>query len=636
MWRVLKEAITSSFRRSARSWPNYNVKNFNDADEKISTRLVSLGWDNPKLSSSEVNLSSSKVTYGDEGQMRFKFGHRRRVGFLNGSSQAETLQHRGFLCKAGLQKEAEDMEGKENYESEEELESEDSSGSDEFEDEEIVDEEDFAGLVGPTDQEEDKLLASKELLWNRIARVRITCPQDVIPVIQKWKEQGKELNKGFFITYITRLRKRARYKHALEISEWLVTEKPFELDAVDHIFRIDLTARIGQVDVAERLFNELPSEFKTSMGYSTLLMNYVKRGMIKKAEQVFEEIKKLGSLTNPFSVNQMMRLYYVKGRNEKIPLLIDQAKSAGIQPDIFTYNILMDVKGKAGNIEAMEKIMDEVKANPKVKLDAKSHGIVASAYISANLLDKAELALKRMETGNYIKTPSMYNALLRMYGQLKNAEEVERVWQHLKKLPRRSNYSLVCLLSAFTSLDGPEGVEKAFKDMEEMIKGKQGVSTSTSLRRLKTLLKIYENFHLDEKAEELRKDMPASKGTSDVINLHTSVEELLKSDDLDKAYDMLKLNQKGSRVRPLFDTYFLILDKYAEKGDVKISEKIFEDCRAARYSKNNKIWNALLKAYIKADMPAYGFRQRMFADRVYPNPETQKLLNDLKQQASSR
>ncbi|KAJ7566573.1 hypothetical protein O6H91_02G109200 [Diphasiastrum complanatum] len=644
MWRLWREAFTSSYRRSTRSSHNCNLKSIKDANEKIFTRLLSLGWDDPKLAIFEGNpspsvcgqpIASSLLYKGtDDEELPLRSKHR-NIGRVNHFHCSETLQCRGFMCKAGLQKEAEEVEGKESSESEEELESEDSSGSDEFEDQDIAGEEDFVGgLVVPAEKEEGKVVAEKELLWNRISRVRVASPQAVMPVINKWRGQGKELNKGFLITYITRLRKRARHKHALQISEWLVTEKPFELDAVDYIFRIDLTARVGHMDLAEKLFKELPSELKNSMAYNTLLMNYAKRGMVKKAEQLFEELKKMGFLTGPFVVNQMIKLYYLKDKKEQVTLLLDEAKSAGIEPDIFTYNMLMDVEGKAGNIEAMEKILDEVKANSKVKLDSKSYGIVASAYITANLLDKAELALKRMETGSYIKTPSMYNALLRMYGQLKNEEEVERIWQVIKKLPRKSNYSLTCLLSAFTSLDSAEGANKAFKDMEQIIRGKQG--STTSLRLLKSLLNIYEKFGLTEKAEELKKDMQGSADTPDAISLHTSVEELIKSDDLEKALDALKLNKKGSRIRPLFDTYFLVLDKYAEKGDVKVAEQIFEACRGARYAKNVKLWNTLLKAYVKADMPAYGIRQRMFAERVYPSSETQKLLDDMKQQALKR
>ena len=62
-----------------------------------------------------------------------------------------------------------------------------------------------------------------------------------------------------------------------------------------------------------------------------------------------------------------------------------------------------------------------------------------------------------------------------------------------------------------------------------------------------------------------------------------------------------------------------IMDKYAKRGDVHNSEKMFHRMRQAGYVVRLRLFQVLIEAYINAMAPAYGIKESMKAENIFPN-----------------
>ena len=56
-----------------------------------------------------------------------------------------------------------------------------------------------------------------------------------------------------------------------------------------------------------------------------------------------------------------------------------------------------------------------------------------------------------------------------------------------------------------------------------------------------------------------------------------------------------------------------------QRGDIHNAEKIFHKLRQNGYMGRMRLYQSLLQAYINAKAPAYGFRERLKADNMFPN-----------------
>jgi hypothetical protein len=70
----------------------------------------------------------------------------------------------------------------------------------------------------------------------------------------------------------------------------------------------------------------------------------------------------------------------------------------------------------------------------------------------------------------------------------------------------------------------------------------------------------------------------------------------------------------------------MLLDSYSKKGDIHNSEKVFNRLRQIGYTGRIRQYQLLLQAYLNAKAPAYGFKERMKADNIFPNNAVSTLI----------
>lgn len=82
---------------------------------------------------------------------------------------------------------------------------------------------------------------------------------------------------------------------------------------------------------------------------------------------------------------------------------------------------------------------------------------------------------------------------------------------------------------------------------------------------------------------------------------------------------------------PWLETTHSLTEMFAEKGDVEIVEKLFEELKKANYTKYTFVYNTLIKAYFKAKIYDPNLLRRMILGGARPDSETYSLLKLIEQ-----
>ncbi|XP_028761510.1 pentatricopeptide repeat-containing protein At1g80270, mitochondrial [Neltuma alba] len=447
----------------------------------------------------------------------------------------------------------------------------------------------------------------KEILEAPVGNVRST--------MDKWVEQGKEVERKEISLVMLMLRKRKLYGKALQLSEWLEEKKILEFTEREYTSRVDLFAKLHGLHKAENYIESIPESFRGEVVYRTLLANCVSQTNVKKAEHVFNKMRDLEFPLSAFACNQLLLLYQ-RIDKKKIADVLLLMERENIKPSPFTYQILIDAKGQANDIAGMDQIVETMKAEG-IEPDIQTKAVLAKHYASAGLKEKAEDVLREMEGEDLKENRWVCRFLLPLYGGLGKTDEVGRIWEVCKSNPRSDE--CLAAIEAWGRLKKVEEAEKVFEIMLNKWK-------KLSSRDYTMLLKVYANNKMLMKGKDLIRQMADSGTRIGPLTWDSIVKLYVQAGEVEKADSVLQKAVQQNHMKPMFCTYMLILNKYAQRGDIHNSEKIFYRMRQSGYGSRLSLYQALVQAYINAKQPAYGMRERLKADDVFPNKSMAGLL----------
>ncbi|XP_031496503.1 pentatricopeptide repeat-containing protein At1g80270, mitochondrial-like isoform X1 [Nymphaea colorata] len=433
-----------------------------------------------------------------------------------------------------------------------------------------------------------------------------TLPQSVEDAIDNWVEGGNAVTRDIVSIVMATLRSHKFYEKALQLSEWLEASGSLPFTDRDYASRLDLVAKVRGIHAAELCLEKFPPNMQTELVYRTLLANYTSMQMLSKAEALFKLMKKKGFSLTAFSCNQLLALYKILDRKKFADVLL-LMENENVEPTGFTYKILIDAKGRVGDYEGMEQVVEKMKSDGIVP-DGYTQYLIASYYIKGRFYEKVDAVLKEMEGDPSKVKRSACIGLLSLYAALGRADDVSRIWKLCERNPRHAEF--IFAIEAWGKLGKIENAEAVFqKRIDCGGKLPQRICTA--------LLKVYTNHKLHDKAKHLVKRMLEEGGRLRPLTLDTIVKLYLQSGEVRRADSILQMAlQQQHHAMPKYVTYLAILDRYAEEGDIHNAEKIFEQFRQAGYSRKVGTYRRLLFAYINAKQPAYGFAERLKADNI--------------------
>ncbi|KAI8559261.1 hypothetical protein RHMOL_Rhmol04G0158900 [Rhododendron molle] len=426
--------------------------------------------------------------------------------------------------------------------------------------------------------------------------------------LDNWVEGGNELTRSEISLAMLNLRKRKMYGRALQLSEWLESTKRLDFTERDYASRLDLIAKVRGLLKAESYIDKIPKSFRGEVVYRTLLANCVSANNVKKAEEVFNKMKDLEFPITCFACNQLLLLYKRLDKKKIADVLLLMEKE-NVKPSRFTYRLLIDTKGQSNDIHGMDQIVETMKAEG-IELDINTLSVLAKHYVFGGLNEKAESILKEMEGGNIKKNRRACRTLLPLYAAMGKGDEVERVWKACESNPRIDE--CLAAIEAWGKLNRIVEAEAVFGRLQNTWK-------KLNAKHYSTLLKVYANHKMLTKGKDLVKQMADSGCRIGPFTWDAVVKLYVGAGEVEKADSILHKATQQNRMKPLFSSYMTIMDQYSRRGDIRNSEKMFHRMRQDGYMGRIRQFQSLIQAYVVAKAPAYGMRERMKADNIFPN-----------------
>ncbi|XP_052205926.1 pentatricopeptide repeat-containing protein At5g09450, mitochondrial [Diospyros lotus] len=336
-------------------------------------------------------------------------------------------------------------------------------------------------------------------LKSRVFRLRLP-KRSATNVLQNWVSQGRTIGLSDLRRILADLRRSCRYKHALEISEWMVSHKGFELLDSDHAVRIDLMTKVFGIDAAERYFEGLPPTAKTSETFTALLHSYARSKLVDKAEELYERAKEANLSLGAVTYNEIMTLYMSVGQVEKVPFVIEELKRQKVAPDLFTYNLWISSCAAAMDIDRVRTILDEMSHDAGSNEGWVRYMNLANIYItSAHLVKAQPNSLVESEKGITQREWITYDFLVILYTGLGNKEKIDQIWKSLRMTGQRmTSRNYMCILSSYLMLGH-------VRDVGEVIEQwKQSTATEFDVSACNKLLQEFTDSGLKETAATFR------------------------------------------------------------------------------------------------------------------------------------
>ncbi|VFQ68581.1 unnamed protein product [Cuscuta campestris] len=459
--------------------------------------------------------------------------------------------------------------------------------------------------------------AGKDTLGRRLLSL-VYSKRSAVITIRKWKEEGHAVKKHELVRVIRELRKLRRYKHALEVCEWMRLQDDIHFLSGDYSVHLDLIAKVQGINRAEKFFSEIPSNMVDYWTYSALLHCYSQEKDTDKAEALIKKMSDCGHLKHPLPYNHMLSLYISTGQLEKVPNTILELRK-NTSPDIVSYNLFLASCSSLNDFETAEKIFLELK-KAKVEPDWITFSTMTSIYIKSSQNDKAESTLREMEKRVFKRTRIAFPSLVSLYTNLKNKNEVRRVWKKMKSIYHKLNdYEYTSAISSLLKLDDFEGAMEIYTEWES-------VSPTKDTRISNLILGGYVEKNQLDMAESfiekmVQKGIPLSYTTWEILTCGYSkcgkVNEALAS--FKKALGCVKKWEPNAKiVREMFGAL-------EEQGNVEMAEDLVVILREAGHV-STEVYNLLLRTYKKAGKMPLIVAERMKKDNVELDTETEELI----------
>ncbi|KAL0555075.1 hypothetical protein IC582_009008 [Cucumis melo] len=459
------------------------------------------------------------------------------------------------------------------------------------------------------DDNEQELTSGSKWAPSELTKAIWNAPAlSVASALDKWVNEGNKLSRDDISSTMTSLRKRQMFGKALQFSEWLEARGQLEFNERDYASRLDLIAKVKGPHKAESYIATIPKSFQGEAVYRTLLANYVVAKNVKKAEEVFNKMKDLEFPMTTFAYDQMLVLYKRIDKKKIADVLLLMEKE-NVKPSRFTYIALIDAKGLSNDMRGMEQVVDKMK-DEGIELDVYTLSILAKHYVSGGHKDKAKAVLKEMEEFDSNGSQWSRRLLLPLYGELQMEDEVRRLWKSCEANPRIEE-----CMAAIVAWGRLKNVPEAESIFNRVVK----TWTKLSTRHYHAMLKVYGDSKMLTKGKELVNQMAERGCRMDPLICDAVVKLYAEAGEVEKADSFLVKAVQQYGMKPLFTSYMTLMDHYARRGDVHNAEKIFHRMRQSGFMARFGQFGTLIRAYVNAKTTAYGMRERMMADKVFPN-----------------
>ena len=411
--------------------------------------------------------------------------------------------------------------------------------------------------------------------------------------------------------------------------EWVIRERPYKLRELDYSYLLEFTTRLHGVSHGESLFVRIPHEHQNELLYNNLVMACLDQGKIRLSLDYMRKMRELRFPISHHVYNRLIELHASSGRKKSIPKILIQMKADGVCPHVSTYNILLDIEASDHNIEGLCKVFNDMKRS-KVEPNEITYGILAKAHAVARLYTVSEMYTEAVDRSKTGKNWSTFDVLLILYGYLGKDKELERTWKSVENLPHIRSKSFVLAVEAFGRIGSISRAEEIWAEMKS--RGEIKLP-----QQFNAILSVYCRHGLVDKSSELFKEMEANGCKPNAITYRHLALGCLRAGLVNEALrtiDMGKNEALSFQVRrstPWSETTHMLLEGFADMGDLDNAKKLFEEFKETKYNRYTFVYNTFLRAHVKAKVYDPDLLRKMILRGATPDAETYSLVRLIEQ-----
>ncbi|XP_057849128.2 large ribosomal subunit protein mL101 (rPPR4) [Cryptomeria japonica] len=294
---------------------------------------------------------------------------------------------------------------------------------------------------------------------------------------------------------------------------------------------------------------------------------------IKKFELqlIIKELRKYGRHAHALQISE-----WIVGRSEFTKGLSDHA-------------VRLDLIAKVRGIASAESYFNSL---PEIAKVEPTYGALLNSYVTANMTEKAEALMEKIEELGYARTSLPYNQLLTLYKKTGKFDKVPSVLEQMKrKNISQDKFTYNIRMNICAAMSDIDGMEKVLLEM------KYNPMVNTDWSTYGNLANIYIKAGLSDKAQAMLQEMEMKINQWDrelFIYLITLYAGVGNKDGVNRMWQSLK-----SAFPKLTNMNFIcMLDSLVKLDDLEGAEKLIEEWESAVVDYDFRVPNILLKAYV--------------------------------------
>ncbi|KAL5200748.1 hypothetical protein ABZP36_021951 [Zizania latifolia] len=286
------------------------------------------------------------------------------------------------------------------------------------------------------------------------------------------------------------------------------------------------------------------------------------------AEEVFLRFAREGATVQVF--NAMMGVYARSGRFDDVRQLLDVMRDQGIEPDLVSFNTLINARAKSGCLAAgvALDLLREVR-QAGLRPDAITYNTLISACSQGSNLDDAMAMFEEMIASECRPDLWTYNAMVSVHGRCGKTQEAEQMFRELVEKgfqPDAVTYN--SLLFAFAKEGDVERVERVCEELVKAGFKKDGITYNT-------MIHMYGKMGRLDLALGLYDEMRAIGCTPDAVTYTVLIDSLGKMDMISDAGKVLE-EMADAGLKPTLVTFSALICAYAKSGRREDAERTFD------------------------------------------------------------
>ncbi|GAB2293899.1 hypothetical protein Dimus_028111 [Dionaea muscipula] len=340
------------------------------------------------------------------------------------------------------------------------------------------------------------------------------------------------------------------WQRALEVYQWLDAKHLDVMNAQMVAVILSVLGKANQEVFAVEIFTRTQHALSGSARvYNAMMGVYARSGKFTKVEELLNVMRERGCEPDIITFNTVINARLKSGPMEpNLAIdLLNEVRRSRIQPDTITYNTLISACSRGSNLQEAVRIYCDMEAHG-CPPDLWTYNAMISVFGRCGLASKADSLLKKLKSTGFLPDAVTYNSVLYAFAREGNVEKVRDICMEMMK----------------------RGFEKC-----EMT--------------YNTIIHMYGKKGEYELALQLYRDMKLSGRSPDAVTYTVLIDSLGKGNKMREAANLMS-EMLDSGVKPNLCTYSALICGYGKAGKLMEAREII-DC--------------MLKSGIKPDHLAY-------------------------------